>query len=53
MAKSKEIVDVEVVTPEVVTPEVVEAEVVVPPLLNEVAPDRIEPGYPSRDFFSE
>ena len=39
-------------TPIEETPIVEATEEVTPPLLNEPAPERVEPGYPSRDFYT-
>jgi len=55
MAKSKSTAPVvEEPTAEVIeeTPIVETTEEVAPPLLNEAAPERVEPGYPSRDFYT-
>jgi hypothetical protein len=56
MAKSKlvepTIEESIVETPIEETPIVETTEEVAPPLLNEAAPERVEPGYPSRDFYT-
>jgi len=52
MAKSKTTTEPTVAEPTVETPIVETTEEVAPPLLNEAAPERVEPGYPSRDFYT-
>lgn len=51
MAKSKPTTEATIEEPIVETTET-PTEEVTPPLLNEAAPERVEPGHPSRDFYT-
>jgi hypothetical protein len=51
MAKNK-LVEPTIEETTVETPIVETTEEVAPPLLNEAVPERIEPGHPSRDFYT-